>query len=149
MSEPAPLLIAPDPASGHEFSESHNLVFGDLSWKMSVVGFFCLLLSALYVGVLALLLSPLVREDITSPLLWPFLLLAGAGALAFVSGGSRMRSAASHFNAIVRTEGSDVARLLDALRALTGVFRLWGVALAVIAALLLTGLLVSLSGWSA
>ena len=135
--------------SNYEFTGPQNTEFAELSKKMGFIAVFLLVLGALYccagaLGTLLLaklggLLEPtfLATYNIEDHARSLFMICAAA-AVVFFCTAFWMRGASVRFQAIVKTQGSDVELLMSAMRALNRLYRLWSV---VLAAGLLLGLI--------
>lgn len=134
----------PTPSGEYEFSDAQNQIIGSLARKMGLVGMVMIFFGALQMinGVSSLLMSRdpdrmiaaaekagLAPEQVaalqqslaggfwSSPLTVSAMAFAVAGLILLLIG-VWTRQAANGFYGIVRTQGSDVSRLMDALRAL-------------------------------
>jgi hypothetical protein len=150
----------------YEFSSGQNQVFGTLAYRMQGVGFFLVVIALLdfllaalvvlaiyraklpedYVKVVLEKASEATRTDLNTQLsklppnhqLWGIAISSAVNGLLYLLLGVWTRSAGGSFKKIVRTTGSDIGHLMDALSALNKMY-------ALLYALILIGLLLFLA----
>lgn len=104
----------PAPGGPYEFSDEDNVLFKGLAWRMSVLGFFLLVLATLNMPAL------LAMDGVATALAWLFTV---TGAWSFFT--------AYSVRGIAQTEGHDISHLMKALNSVRHLLTL-GVVLVVV-----------------
>lgn len=108
IDETVPSNSAPAAVPPYEFNAEENRVFADLAWRARSVGLWFIIF-----GILVLL------SFIQNPNLGHVIV-----GLVLVMVGGWSRQSASGFDAVAKTQGSDVGHLMEALRNLAKLYSL-------------------------